>query len=214
MTEPRPTHAAPAGRDARAQAQRKRILAAAQACFTERGFHGASMAMIADTAQMSAGLIYRYFSGKSEIIRGIVEQQLEMMAAEMARPDHASTPMAERLFENYYRGGGPDSGQPWLDAGLVMEISAEAARDPIIGAAMRSFDATVQARIEDWLRKPVASGGLGIAETEVPARALMLRLVIDGLKMRQPRQPDLDPALLRRCLAGMLQPLLDPDGIA
>ena len=33
-------------RDARAKAQRDRILDAAQKCFTERGFHGASMSMI------------------------------------------------------------------------------------------------------------------------------------------------------------------------
>ena len=50
-------------RDARAQAQRNRILDAAQKCFAERGFHGAGMALIADTAQMSPGLIYRYFAG-------------------------------------------------------------------------------------------------------------------------------------------------------
>ena len=61
-------------RDARAQAQRNRILDAAQKCFAERGFHGAGMALIADTAQMSPGLIYRYFAGKSELIHGIVSR--------------------------------------------------------------------------------------------------------------------------------------------
>ena len=60
-------------RSRRAEAQRNRILNAAQRCFAERGFHGASMAAIADTAQMSAGLIYRYFDNKSALIHGIVE---------------------------------------------------------------------------------------------------------------------------------------------
>ena len=44
----------------RGQRQRDRILAAAQQCFITHGFHAASMANIADTAGMSAGLIYRY----------------------------------------------------------------------------------------------------------------------------------------------------------
>ena len=40
---------------ARAEAQHERILSAAQQCFIEHGFHAASMASIAETAEMSAG---------------------------------------------------------------------------------------------------------------------------------------------------------------
>ena len=53
-----------APRKARADAQRSRILAAAEKCFVQQGFHAASMASIATTAGMSPGLIYRYFPGK------------------------------------------------------------------------------------------------------------------------------------------------------
>lgn len=53
----------------RAEKQRQRILAAARRCFVERGFHAASMATIADTAEMSQGLIYRYFESKNAIDR-------------------------------------------------------------------------------------------------------------------------------------------------
>ena len=42
----------------RARAQRERILRAAKRCFVEHGFHAASIADIARTAEMSAGLIY------------------------------------------------------------------------------------------------------------------------------------------------------------
>ena len=198
-------------RDARAQMQRNRILDAAQKCFSERGFHGAGMALIADTAQMSPGLIYRYFDGKSHIIRGIVEQQLDLMAAEMQRPNRDAGTLAQLLFDSYYPAA-RRAGQPWLDSGLVMEISAEAARDRVIGEALREFDETVQSRVEDWMRKPLEQNGLGLPESEIATRALMLRLIIDGLKMRQPRQPDLDPALLRRCLDELLTPLLGLPG--
>ena len=63
----------------RAELQRGRILDAAQKCFIEHGFHAASMASIADTAGMSAGLIYRYFENKSAIILAIVQRQLELL---------------------------------------------------------------------------------------------------------------------------------------
>src|SRR5690606_20893936 len=52
----------------RAQAQRARIMAAARKCFVEYGFHAASMGNIAQQADMSAGLIYRYYASKSAII--------------------------------------------------------------------------------------------------------------------------------------------------
>jgi len=54
---------------ARAAKQRERILDAAEACFIRHGFHAASMAHIAQTADMSAGLIYRYFDGKAAIVK-------------------------------------------------------------------------------------------------------------------------------------------------
>ena len=61
----------------RAEAQRERILCAAQKCFIEHGFHAASMANIAETAQMSAGLMYRYFENKNAIVLAIVQRQLD-----------------------------------------------------------------------------------------------------------------------------------------
>src|SRR5690606_21791567 len=66
----------------RADLQRDRILQAAQRCFVEHGFHAASMASIAGTAGVSAGLIYRYFASKNEIIVAIVERQLALLRQE------------------------------------------------------------------------------------------------------------------------------------
>ena len=183
----------------RAQAQRERILEAAHKCFGERGFHAASMASIADTAGMSPGLIYRYFAGKSEIIQGIVHQQLALMAADMEARRGQATDLAELLMDSYEQTSAC-SDKLGLDPGLVMVISAEAGRDPVIAEAMRELDHTLQSRIEDWLAMPVADGGGGIPAHEVPARALALRLVIDGLKMRQARDPGLDRATLRQAL--------------
>src|SRR3546814_7429913 len=67
----------------RTLAQRERILCAAQKCFVEHGFHAASMASIAETAEMSAGLIYRYFENKNAIILAIVERRSEEHTSEL-----------------------------------------------------------------------------------------------------------------------------------
>ena len=190
--------AIPAG--SRAEAQRERILAAAHKCFAERGFHAASMASIAETADMSPGLIYRYFGGKSEIIQGIVKQQLDLMAADLEARRGQLTDLPGLLLESYGQCADSRGEKIGLEPALVLEIAAEASRDPLIAEAMQELDRTLQTRIQRWLATPVAEGGVGVAEAEVPARALALRLVIDGLKMRQAHEPDLDREVLRQAL--------------
>lgn len=69
---------------ASAQAQRERILAAATLCFVRHGFHATSMSRIAQTAGISAALIYRYFDGKATIIDTVIGRQLERLRAEIA----------------------------------------------------------------------------------------------------------------------------------
>lgn len=67
----------PADLSERALAQRERVLGAAEQCFLRRGFHVASIADIAAAAEMSAGLIYRYFENKNAIVMAIIERQLD-----------------------------------------------------------------------------------------------------------------------------------------
>ena len=184
----------------RAEAQRERILAAAHKCFAERGFHGASMASIAETAQMSPGLIYRYFGGKSEIIQGIVKQQLALKAADLEARRGQLTDLPGLLLESYGQCADARGEAVGLEPGLVLEIAAEASRDPLIAEAMQELDRTLQTRIQRWLATPVSEGGVGVPKEEVPARALALRLVIDGLKMRQAHEPEPDLDLLRQAL--------------
>src|SRR3546814_17854087 len=83
----------------RTLAQRERILCAAQKCFVEHGFHAASMASIAETAEMSAGLIYRYFENKNAIIMAIVERQLQLLSEDI-RPNRPAD-LATELERNY-----------------------------------------------------------------------------------------------------------------
>ncbi|GAB1406748.1 hypothetical protein MASR1M8_06670 [Thermomonas brevis] len=184
----------------RAEAQRERILAAAHKCFAERGFHAASMASIAETAEMSPGLIYRYFGGKSEIIQGIVKQQLALMAADLEARRGQLTDLPGLLLESYGQCADARGEAVGLEPGLVLEIAAEASRDPLIAEAMQELDRTLQTRIQRWLATPVSEGGVGVPKEEVPARALALRLVIDGLKMRQAHEPEPDLDLLRQAL--------------
>lgn len=194
--------------EARTQAQRERILNAAQQCFIEHGFHAASMANIADTAEMSAGLIYRYFASKNEIIVAIIERQLELLHVELAQLD-GSVDLAARFADGCCRGG---AGIPGLSPALVLEMSAEATRDPKIAAALAGFDATVRADIIDLLTRNKENGGYGLSKDIAPARAMMVQCLVEGLKVRATREPGIDKALLKAGLDETLSVLLTAPG--
>jgi AcrR family transcriptional regulator len=193
----------------RTLAQRERILVAAQHCFIEFGFHAASMASIAETAKMSPGLIYRYFNSKNEIIVAIIERQLVFLRAEIAMLD-GSIDLPSILTEGY---GGCRPGQTeGLSPALILEMSAEATRDPKIAEALAAFDNTVRKDIADWLGRSEKYGGQGLSRRDTVTRALILQCLIEGLKVRQTREPELDRALLKSALDEVLSVLLHPAG--
>lgn len=186
-------------RSERAEAQRERILQAAQKCFTEHGFHGASMAAIADTAQMSPGLIYRYFDGKSAIIQGIVERQLEWMAQELADGRLFAQDPADVFSEHYSGEAFRERGVPLFEPALFLEIVAESSRDANVAAALQKFDCAMDEAAEDWLLGKDARSKA--SATELAARTFAIRCFIEGLKVRQLREPDVDPQVLRQALS-------------
>lgn len=192
---------------ARVAAQRTRILQAAEKCFVERGFHATSMATIAQTAAMSPGLIYRYFRSKSEIILAIIERQLET-ARERIGALHGANDLAANLADSFHAAEQDDCEQ--ISAPLFLEMSAEATRDPQIGAAMHAFDATVRGDLAGVLARSREQDGYGLPAPLAEARALMLLCLIEGLKVREAREPGLDRGLLETALADILAMLLAP----
>ena len=177
------------GSSSRADAQRDRILCAALKCFIEHGFHAASMASIADTAQMSAGLMYRYFENKNAIVLGIIERQLEEKRA-IIRQLHSSSDFATGLLAAFERWCTADPGV--MNPALFLEMSVEATRNPLLAEALRSFDAGMRMEVQAWLGRDRELGGMGLAPECAATRALSLQCFIDGLVLRSVREPNVD----------------------
>lgn len=191
----------------RARAQRERILRAAKRCFVERGFHAASIADIAKTAEMSAGLIYRYFDSKDAIVRGIVDLQLEGARALLDSIGSAEDLVAAML-DHFERWSRPQDEE--MNAALFLEMAAEATRDPRVAEVTRAADAVVRARLQEALRRSVRATGRELDVESAERRVLALQCVIEGLLVRAVRQPDLDRATLRACLEAALAKLVGP----
>ena len=189
-TAARPDPAAPD----RALAQRQRILDAARQCFVEHGFHGASMAQIAQAAGISAGLAYCYFDSKHAIMLAIIDGQLQLARECLPAICHGHDVLEAVLadFSLWQRGSSPQ-----VNPALFLETSAEGTRSPEIAQALQRSDA--------WVRREFQRQLGGRDDEQAEDRALLLQCLIEGLLVRAAREPDLDPGRLRRAM----QPIRD-----
>ncbi|CAL9374712.1 TetR/AcrR family transcriptional regulator [Streptomyces sp. enrichment culture] len=79
-------------------ARRRQILDGAALCFARNGFHATSMQDVLKEVDLSAGAVYRYFSGKEELIAAIVAEVLdEVRAAFEAAAEQSPPPDPDAL---------------------------------------------------------------------------------------------------------------------
>jgi AcrR family transcriptional regulator len=189
----------------RAAMQRNRILGAAQSCFIECGFHAASMAEIAASAGMSAGLIYRYFENKNAIILAIIERQNEEVRADIASLRSACDLVSRivDLFESWKRHD-PRAMNPVL----FLEMAAESSRDAQIARALDEAQRVRGGDFEAWIRQAAAQAGWDFCDEEVRTRAFALQCFIEGLTVRAVREPDVDEEVLIQSLKLFLPHIL------
>ena len=117
------------------QARRAEIVVAAQKCFAEKGLHGASVADIAREAGLSVGQLYRIFASKEAIIEAIVSEIVNARVGEMIDENHNLARKAAVLA-----GRIPTSAATKSDNYLLMEINAEASRNPRLREIMIQAD--------------------------------------------------------------------------
>lgn len=185
----------------RADAQRERILAAARQCFIDKGFHGAGMALIADTAGMSPGLMYRYFASKNDIVLEIIRRQLESARLHIQQARGADEVTAN--FVQYLKRGHVDELDA-MHAALFLETSAEGSRDAQVGAAVLASDRQMRDELLAWFarRKPQQ-------QARLEARAVLLQCLFEGLTIRMVREPALDLDQIEPVLHQLIEQLLD-----
>lgn len=149
----------------------RQLLASAATCFARRGFHRTTMDEIAREAGVSAGLIYRHFAGKDELIVAIIEQhrseQLAQIAAAAAQPTLAAA--LDALAEtNLAAGLSRDDGV------LFAEIIAEALRNPRIEQVVRAGDDAVRTALAAVLAAAQERGEIDRARDPLLTAELLL----------------------------------------
>lgn len=191
--------------DKRSDHRRTQILAAAAHCFRQHGFHGAGIAKICDTAEMSPGNLYNYFDNKESIIAAIVARELERTlasAAELRQTRDDPAGLAEHIAQIAQRYLEPDT------AALNVEIAAEAARNPHIAEIVREADARARASIASLVHDTFRSSANRDDEKALSATVEMIVLILDGLRIRCIRNPGIDRDMVARLASDMIRSVL------
>src|SRR5258706_10221502 len=73
------------------------ILESAAQVIRQKGFHGASMADIAEAVQLQKASLYHHFGSKQEILLELLDRALEMLTRRMAQVLALDVPAEEKL---------------------------------------------------------------------------------------------------------------------
>ena len=151
------------------QARRRRIQESARTVFTERGYAGASIELIARAAQLSVGAIYLYFRSKEDLYVSLIEDTLTVFDVEMAQVCE-QTEVTTRLRETWnilVRWAEKDAEGP-----RILRLLAQPAIRPQLSDAVVSAVSTGVSRVQDHIGACVADGIHAGIYRQVNARAI------------------------------------------
>jgi TetR/AcrR family transcriptional repressor of uid operon len=168
--------------------RRRQILRAAMTCFARRGFHLTTMNDISAEAQISVGLIYRYFESKDAVITFMASEHLDDLRRllEQAR-------MAPTLFEamELVSIRHCEEQPEHLHVAFVADLFAEAARNEQVRVLVRDVTEFFIQSVTDLItasdEAATAPPGLNprsAAEIIVDStRGMMIRAIADSSTM-------------------------------
>jgi AcrR family transcriptional regulator len=187
-------------RTARAPAKQRReeILTAAEACFTERGYHGTTIDDIAERCALSKGAIYWHFPGKRDLFLALFDRYRGALVEIRRRAREApSAPDGLRRFAHLALLDDAAELMPLVE--LTLEYIAHASRDEELRERFRLMYGDLKAIVVDQVERGLEEGTFRRVDPEAVAN--MMVALGDGLLMQKIAFPDLD--LPRAVLGGL-----------
>ncbi|WP_345012161.1 TetR/AcrR family transcriptional regulator [Streptomyces shaanxiensis] len=153
-------------------ARRRQILDGAARLFARNGFHATSMQDVLKEVDLSAGAVYRYFSGKDELIAAIVKEVLKEIHAAFADVTRQSPPPPPDILVGLVMGRTLRvwsslnvEGEP-LFPRLIMQVWAETVRNEELALVLT--DVYTELR-ENWVAAVEAYQDAGMMASDIPA---------------------------------------------
>jgi TetR/AcrR family transcriptional repressor of uid operon len=171
--------------------KRQEILAAAARCIIRDGFRGASTADICAEAGISPGHLYHYFPSKEAILTDLAAAGLDQIAARFATMMQSDDAIGALIAEIGRHKGSKKDPQARARSRMILEMLAEAGRNPAIAKIVHKSSATLLAVLADFVRSGQARGQIDPALDSDVAAAMVLS-VMDGMRTLAIRNPDAD----------------------
>jgi TetR/AcrR family transcriptional repressor of uid operon len=162
--------------------KRRQILEVAERCFLRDGFRGASISDICAEARMSPGHLYHYFKSKESIVRELTELHLQRAASRLEKMAGKRNVLEALLDEvGVWR-----TTKVKRSPALVLEVVAEASRNPAIAETLRRRTEALRDFLAGFLREGQARGQIDRQLDPDLAAAVLLSLIdgIDSLATR------------------------------
>lgn len=203
-------------KDARISARRDQIIAAARLCFRKHGFHGAGMAEIAKTSQLSVGQIYRYFANKDaiieEIVRRMVMKKIQLITGNAHNLQQIAHNLAHRRIGNLSSPFKEDvcseqKEQAEIDHALMLEVAAEATRNPAVEMIWRDSEKQLFNEAKSFLSKSFPQ----FSDEEMTAKVESLAVICEGTAFRRLTTVHADAEVLEALYHRYFQDLFNTD---
>ena len=162
--------------DEHLSARREQVLLAAWACFNRNGFHATTMADVISESGLSAGAVYRYFPGKTDLVRATADRALGQVggrledlldSGEVVDPVDALGLLLEAVEEFA-------ASQPTDITRIALMAWAESLRAPEIHDVTRSAMGSLRSRLVEVVARARDAGRLpASADPQAVAHALL-----------------------------------------
>jgi len=150
------------------QARRAQILSAAADVFSEKGFRGATIKEIAETAHVSEGTLYNYFAGKGEILAAIgSEVELPGLLGMLENIDLTDRDAVVAMIEM-----GLDLSEARLP--FIRTVISEAwfGNHSLIAGVLKQMK-TIHERLRDYMAKAINAGAFRPMDPDVGSRLVL-----------------------------------------
>ncbi|MFE5633265.1 TetR/AcrR family transcriptional regulator [Streptomyces sp. NPDC056543] len=188
-------------------ARRRQILDGAARCFARNGFHATSMQDVLTEVGLSAGAVYRYFSGKDELIAAIATEAFAGIRGAFEEASRATPPPTPdvllgavlRLFlEERIKGADRQA-----FARLILQVWSETLRNERL---FRTLSEGYDGMREAWGKLVDAYRASGILASDVPADRVARTLIAtaQGFIAQQALFGDVEVEVLEDGLRGLM----------
>jgi AcrR family transcriptional regulator len=199
---------------ARTEATEAKVLAAAQAVFSELGFEKTQLEEVAARAGYTRGAIYAHFAGKEDLFLALMERRARSKLAAL-RGRIENEPSAERRIELFGSWISSQVCDPaW--ATLTLEFKLYALRRPKSREKLRSlYQLLFRSPGEDLIDLLFGRGLSRTARAAVERRMAVMGAVLSAVVLESHFRPELLPRnRLQSLLEEIFQPLLSACGPA